>query len=363
VLWAKGGARGRARLCGGVLLCLLGAWVDAAIGVLLGPLAVARAAADLVDGVPGRRGRSPLARELGLIALGLSVGAASVGLYPVLSGRTAPVLLGAWPIGQWPRALGVLVGRGLAGAGRSWLPALSSAVVLGLFLPWPPREEGGRTSPRRAALVRALGLLLVALLYALFTAALRWIAENQFHWRYLIPSLLLVHLAGAGLVAEPLCRGRALRPALALALVLVPLAALAVYGWPSVARVAAELDERMGAHTEEVLAARCDLVVGDYWSVWPAVWHAAWVAHRRGLEGPFGLTHRAVATVPLWKSRPRSELRICRLREGGPVADVSLRAFGMWPVRTLEERRTVVVVAPGARAGEATAGTSPPASG
>jgi hypothetical protein len=195
-------------------------------------------------------------------------------------------------------------------------------------------------------LLRAGALVAAALGYALLTGTLRWVAENRFHWRYVAPSVVLVHLAAVSLLAEPLARSRRLAlPALWAAVALVPAAALLAWGTPSLARARADLDRVAGRWTEDVLAARCDLVAGDYWSVWPAVWHAALVARERGAGAQvYGVTHRTNPTAEFWKDRPREGVRICRVRGAEAEAERWLRAFHLWPVETLERRETVDVV-------------------
>jgi len=87
-----------------------------------------------------------------------------------------------------------------------------------------------------------------------------------------------------------------------------------------------------------VLAARCDVLAGDYWTVWPAVWHAALVQHERAdARRVYGLTHRATPTARDWRARPREALRICRPAGEERQADRWLRDFGMPPMRA-EER-------------------------
>ncbi|HSN93287.1 MAG TPA: hypothetical protein VLS93_18800, partial [Anaeromyxobacteraceae bacterium] len=150
-----------------------------------------------------------------------------------------------------------------------------------------------------------------------------------------------------GLLAEPIGRlARTARPALAAAVALVPIAALAASGAPSLARVRADLDAVAGRHTEDVLAGGCNLVAGDYWSVWPAVWHATLVARERGLERRFwGIAHRTNPTVAQWSALPRDSLRICRPRGEEVQAEKWLRAYHLWPVREVERRGTVDVLA------------------
>ncbi|HET9551497.1 MAG TPA: hypothetical protein VFP50_00880, partial [Anaeromyxobacteraceae bacterium] len=99
--------------------------------------------------------------------------------------------------------------------------------------------------------------------------------------------------------------------------------------------------------TDDLLEARCDLVAGDYWTVWPAVWHAALVARERGLPAsPYGLAHRSNPTVPFWWGRPHQALRICRTRGPGSAREAArwLPAYGLWPVEVLERREEIVVL-------------------
>jgi hypothetical protein len=179
--------------------------------------------------------------------------------------------------------------------------------------------------------------------YALWNGTLRWVSLNGFHWRYLAPSVVLAAVVAAAPLAQQLVRRW---PGLTAALAaLVPAAALLAYGPPSLTGVRTDLDHRLGRWTEDVLGARCDLVAGDYWSVWPAVWHAGWVARGRGQNAPYGITHRSNPTVRFWRDRPREGLRICRVRGVEAIADSWLHAFHLWPVRVVEERPTVQVLA------------------
>jgi hypothetical protein len=171
---------------------------------------------------------------------------------------------------------------------------------------------------------------------------------------------VLVHLAAVSLLAEPLARlPRAARLAAGAALALLPAAALIAYVAPSLARVRADLDLATGARTEDVLAAGCDLVTGDYWSVWPTVWHAALVARERGLQRRVhGITHRSNPTVREWKGRAPESLRICRPAGEEEHAERWLRAFHLWPVRVVGRRGTVDVLVPRGETG-ITDGTTP----
>ena len=51
------------------------------------------------------------------------------------------------------------------------------------------------------------------------------------------------------------------------------LASAARDGMPSLAGVRRIIDQRCGAMTAELIDARCTHLAGDYWSVWPAIFH------------------------------------------------------------------------------------------
>jgi hypothetical protein len=362
---AEGAARSRAvraaaglRAMAALLLVVAAHWVNAVAGVVLLGLAAARAAADLLErpSPPGMRGR--LLREVALLGAGLAAGHLFLRLYPLLTGRRLRLAMGTLPVERWPEAWTSFFGLAWHDE-RGWGLTLAAAAAAGLALlltrPLRPHLAG--------ALVRAGALLAAALGYALFTGALEWVEANAFHWRYLAPSAVLVHLAAVSLLAEPLARLPRLAPAAgAAALALLPVAAIVTYGAPSLRGVRADLDAATGARTEDVLAAGCDLVAGDYWSVWPTVWHAALVARERGLDRRvYGLTHRANPTAPFWKGRAPESLRICRPTGEEEHAERWLRAFHLWPVRGAGRQGTVDVLVPVARE-EATYGTTPAAS-
>ena len=343
---AEPGADGRRpwhRIAAGALLVLLAHWVNAAIGILLLALAVARAAADRLEGEDVGPVAARLGWDAGLLALGLAAGQVQLRLWPALTG--APLLLHATPLplSALPAAWGALFANAWRESG-AWPLLLSVEAAAGLvLLALPPLR-----AHLSGALVRAAALLGAALAYALFAGSLRWVEENAFHWRYLAPSAVLVHLAAASLVAEPLARlRRTARPVALAALALVPAAALAVGGPPSLARVRADLDAVAGKLTGDALAARCDVLVGDYWTVWPAVWHAALVLREHGeARRVYGLSHRATPTARDWWERRLGGVRYCRAAGDAAMADRWLRDFGLPPMRPAERVGAVELLAP-----------------
>jgi hypothetical protein len=342
------GRRPWPRLTLGLALVAAAHWVNAATGILLLALAAARAGADRLEGEAPGSIRARLAVDAALLAAGLAAGQAFLRLWPVLTSFPLRLDVAPLPLGDLPAAWRALLANAWQDSGR-WPAVLLAAAGAGLALlslpPLRPRLPG--------ALVRAAALLAAALAYALFAGSLRWVQENAFHWRYLAPSAVLVHLAALSLLAEPLARlPRLARPSAIAALALLPAAALAAYGAPSPARVRADLDGVAGRHTADVLAARCQLIAGDYWSVWPAVWHASLVARERGDGGAvWGVSHRTNATVMQWWAR-RGALRICRPLGEDAQAERWMRSFHLWPARVVERRGTVDVLAMEAGAGK-----------
>jgi hypothetical protein len=330
-----GGARRAARLGAGLALVLLAHWVNAGAGLLLLPLAAARAGADLLEGAPRAAVVPRLGVEAGLLAAGLAAGQVSIAAWPALSGKPLRLATGTLPAAQWPHAWATLLGNAWREA-AAWGLVLVAAAAAGVALLALPALRRGLAG----ALTRSGVLLAAALAYALLAGSLRWVEQNAFHWRYLAPSAALVHLAAIALVAEPLARlPRLARPAGALALLAVPLGALAAGGAPSLARVRADLDRLAGARTADVVAARCTAIAGDYWTVWPAVWHALLVRRERGDALPaYGISHRSNPTLPAFLALPRDARRVC-------VADgeerIAARWLGDYRLDGLEERERV----------------------
>jgi len=342
---AEPGANARRRwprVAWGALLVVAAHWVNAATGILLLALAVARAAIDRLEGDDRSTVQARLVWDGALLAAGLAAGQAFLRLYPLLAHQPLRLDVTPLPLSALPGAWTTFLANAWLAAG-AWRAVVAAAAVGGTALlalsPLRPHLPG--------ALLRAAALLAAALAYALFAGSLRWVEENAFHWRYLAPSAVLVHLAAASLLAEPLARlRRTARPVGLAALALVPAAALAVAGPPSLARVRADLDLAAGRLTPDLLAAGCDVLAGDYWTVWPAVWHAGLALHERGeSRRVYGLTHRATPTAA-WRERPAGTVRLCRAAGEEAAADRWLRDFGLPPMRGVGRVGAVELLAP-----------------
>ena len=156
-----------------------------------------------------------------------------------------------------------------------------------------------------------------ALMNWLAVGSLEWVRLNQYAPRYSLPSLLMLAVAAGIVFAAPM-RRRSTSLCAAAWLGVYALALLS-YGRPSLDGVKVRLDLRWGAMTFEVVRSGARVVAGEYWTVWPAVFHANYTLHGSGAPQVFGLTYRSAATNDLWLGRgpiPREELRtVRRLRE------------------------------------------------
>jgi hypothetical protein len=81
------------------------------------------------------------------------------------------------------------------------------------------------------------------------------------------------------------------------------------YGAPSLGRIDRGLDDRFGRQTGAILRAGAPVIAGDYWRVWPAVFHANLTLARTHTRARvFGLAYRSEETDVLWKNSGREAL-------------------------------------------------------
>jgi hypothetical protein len=134
-----------------------------------------------------------------------------------------------------------------------------------------------------------------------------WVGMNRYVFRYMYPTLMIAGVGVSIIVAALFAkRAKALTAA-----TLAAWAAVAVvrYGTPSLARVERDIDSRFGARTAAVLHSGATVVSGDYWRVWPAVFHANLALFRTHTRARvFGLAYRSEETDPLWQRAGQSVL-------------------------------------------------------
>jgi hypothetical protein len=330
----------RTRLAGALVLAVLAHWVNAATASFLGPLVVLRW---LLSG-NRRRGGREMALGLGLLGVAATAG----GLLPRLlaPGLADPMRSGLLPIGQWPTAWAQLAAgtwEAVVAPCGGWYLALAGAAALGLRVP----------TLRRAAFVLAGA----AVVYGLATGTLRWVEGNAFHCRYWLPVVFLLQAALAILAVAPLAallRGT-MRHLVTLGCATALLGGVALtFGWPSLARVRADLDHLPHAmplpqRTADVLATRASHVVGPYAQVWVAVFHANLALHELGqARVVWGVSGRALPTWDLWGRFTPENLRVAVLPEQGePDREAAAyRQYCLPPLTAVQRRPTLELFRP-----------------
>jgi hypothetical protein len=286
-----------------IVLMLLAHWVNIAVFTLLAPLAVLHYFAE--------KQQSDLTRLLPCLSLG------ALGGWLVMRASPDPesTRLGLIQPAEWPRAWThfVLATHRLIPPNPYqllWLiiPAVA-AVILLLTLAIPQATRYFRL----AAVLAAVGLM-----NWFFMGTLIWVRSNAYFPRYAYPALLFATAALAVLEAPLLEMTAGSKRALVILTILMFAVVDYRYGTPSIARVRQVLDQRFGQLTEEILTTHAAVVAGNYWTVWPAVFHANLVLYERGeQEVVYGLTDRSYVTDQLWADIPRNQLCVA-----GPVNDV-----------------------------------------
>ena len=334
------------RLPAAVALMVLGHWVNTGLVLALAPLiglgALLRAEEGAAAPGAGRWLRARLqgagGRELALLAVGAAAGYAFNRFSEYRATQLNPV-----PPGEWPEAW-VELARSLSDAlvPRAWPGTL---LVLGAVGTVALLARGWRTAG--PVLRQAAVLLGAALFYALAIGTLKWLKMNGHDSRYAQPALVL---AQAGLLGPPLLAlaawlgERRARWALALALGLPLLAAAVGYGLPSVRGARGDLF-RMTPVAEDVRAAGCTHVAGDYWTVWPAVYLANLLRHEAGEAGQvWGLAYRGWHTASLARAVPAERMRVAVPLGQEDEARRYLAEYGFPPMEEVERGERILVL-------------------
>jgi hypothetical protein len=267
------------RIAVGTILVFFAHWVDIAVCVQLIPLVVLR------GDWTGRR--------LGAIGAG-----AAGGLLLAHTISAPHTTASVTPLAQWPHAWTQLLLTAFGIILHPTALAFFALALVALFV--------GRLKSGRSVLVAPCAIATaVAVANWLAMGTSEWVRLNLYFARYMFPTLLLLGVAASTVLAEYSFR----RQVAWLAAAGVALLALAVsiYGWPSAAAIASGLDQRNGRLTADVIESHATVIGGEYWAVWPAVFHANLIQYRRTRRADiFGLTYRGDQTSPLWLGRPET---------------------------------------------------------
>ena len=274
----------------GSAVCLgVACWVYIGLPIWLGPLALVRAWLQPGEPWPGFN-RSvflrPLLHARSLIGLASIVATFLVNYLLIQASQHERIRYRATPTISVPQSDWVKSWRAfwnyvqeLHGT-TTWESVAVGMAVLGQAATLALRVRPGYPIVRAAII-----LLIPAAIEVLFMGTRHWPALNGHHPRYVLGALESVQLTFALLTALPLARiaaerGRWLCFGIAAAALFCVIADR--YGFPSASRPRHEIDIHTGRWTAPLLAADVDALGGDYWSVWPTLFHTNMVLRERG---------------------------------------------------------------------------------
>lgn len=344
------------RRTGALLLLMLTHWAYLPAIVLLGPLVVFRACLfpEMLRSTSGRDGVQPkfsllnrckrwlLDTEAGwsLVCLVTAFIAGTALMRSVPTPHTPFRLIEVreWPFAWWQFACNTW--RALSPA--YWPSVLLGAAVIGCLFMAVPAVRRQASASWRAALALTGG----GLVFAMVVGACQWLARQDYHDRYSKPAVFVWQAALCALAIGPVAVVAPRKVRLFLYAFAAPVllsAAYVSYGTPSLARVHTDLEEACGPYTPDIVAAGCTHVAGDYWKIWPAVFHANMVLHERGeARVVWGVSFRSQAVRAQCRSTPIEALRVAT-----PIGDTEasdlLEVFAFPPLKLAQKRATIDV--------------------
>ncbi len=315
---------GWARRIGGSALMALSFWISPGTLFWLMPIAIVKIVQPPGEGRTAR----PWRRNIYLcvllgVCLDASLAASALYARKAYGGTD----LGTVPEKNWPLGWRRLAEEAVHYLSPGWVAAvfvlLAIAAVLSLL-----GKARGAFSSGLALTAAALGELAV-----LGTSG--WIHRQLFDVRYLTSGLTALTVAGPALFfCLILERMPAIWQRTANVLVLAALIPLTLFrfGPPSPARAREALDTGLGLHSPAVLASGATHVIGNFWRVWPAVFHANLLLDERGEKQKiWGITYRSAPTRSQWTPADWTRARFAGL---GPDSEIERerRRFGIPPL-------------------------------
>jgi hypothetical protein len=264
-----------------LVLLALACWVNIGVGLMLAIAAV------IVGARPVR-------------LLTLAAAATALASLAARYGATAHTVASLAAPRQWLDGWRQLI-EGLPGVTASPGAVIGIAVGTAVAIAWLWRTDAlPPWRPAAAICAMALGTWLVV-------GMSLWVGMNRYVFRYMYPTLMIAGVGVSIIIAALFAkRTRALTAA---ALAACATVTLVRYGTPSLARVERDVDRRFGGKTAAVIHSGATVVGGDYWRVWPAVFHANLALARTHTHARvFGLAYRSEETDPLWQRAGQSIL-------------------------------------------------------
>lgn len=156
-----------------------------------------------------------------------------------------------------------------------------------------------------------LSIIVTSLVYSFFVSTRLFAQWNQYAFRYMLPSALMIQIALVALVVLPWNKHADSYKSIFLASVFAFLGVVYAYGLPSLQGVRDDLDNKFGYYTQDLLDADSTHFVGSYQTVWPTVFHVNWKRYeQKSPKRLWGLSNRCLPTRDLWYDRPRSAWRL-----------------------------------------------------
>jgi hypothetical protein len=297
------GQKGHWRILAACFLMAVAFWVNAGLIVALGPLIVLRGFLHKNEGAYFANRK--MWRELLVLGFGAAVGYLLMETNGSSKEYSRQMGTADWPFG-WGRLAFELWDKNTP---AFWLTSLGFAIA-GVVALAPKRTRTAAAEAWRTS----FALIGAAAVCFLLMGTLHFVRHNLFHYRYAFPTLLFVQIAAllpSVAALETMCERRLPRIAFVLTLPILLAAAIVAFGVPSLSEPRAALDRSIGKRTNDIIESRSTHVVGDYFDVWPAVFHANLVLHEHGDKRiVWGVTHRCGPTLSHWSAMPRSEMRL-----------------------------------------------------
>ncbi len=195
--------------------------------------------------------------------------------------------------------------------GPSWPNVLLILAGTGVFFALCASRRTTRSHLIRIVLV--LGL--TGLANAMVIGSMKWMKINEFHDRYWVSTIIVFQTALVAIAVWPMLSQLSIRVNRGLRLGAIPVlfgVTIGSYGMPSVSNVRSDIDRSLGAHTAEIIDSGCTHVFGDFWDVWPAVYHANLTLRERGSSRlVWGIAVKSWPTRELWRC-PTKQMRIAQ---------------------------------------------------
>jgi hypothetical protein len=225
----------------------------------------------------------------------------------------------------------------------NWGIAVAVLLVLGVVVRLFPRGRNSRTN------TVAITLIASAAVSFLLIGSLSHIQGTEYDPRFALQSMVLLQIGAVAWAVLPIyaragVSGR--RAMMGAAMILFLAAPLYLYGRPSLGKVRADLDGTLGAYTPEILQSGATHIVGDYWKVWPATYHANLALYEMGSgRKVWGVTDRSAATREFWSAIPAEKMRLATVA-GDPSVPYVLKMFAFPPVTEEQRLEDIVILRP-----------------